>query len=322
MTARFSRCAGLLLASIVVCGRAPAQQMPADPRAHAASARARVAVDDNPDGAAAAVLDGAGTLPFPVAVRITTTRITSDAPLGQRIGALVARGASVWLAVDAPDPADNLDQWRDALRRLLAEHAESLTVLEVRVADQDPALAAFALRLASTEARTFSDRIRVALGGPRVSTDASRADVYTRDLTPYIDLLSVPPAEADRAAAWLSRIHPSAALALTPPATTGGGDADALTRTALDTMLRFSGSTAEIVAVTGGEPLVTALQALSPVSMLLSADVADLDDAGAALALSTGGNQVTRSLPHRLLFDNRTFATYLAYWGPASNEPL
>ena len=48
------------------------------------------------------------------------------------------------------------------------------------------------MRLASTEARAFAASVRVALGGERMRTAASRADVYTADLAPYVDLLVVP----------------------------------------------------------------------------------------------------------------------------------
>ena len=48
---------------------------------------------------------------------------------------------------------------------------------------------------------------------------------------------------------------------------------------------------------------------------LLTHDIAILDDAAVGLELHLGSRDVTRSLPHRVLFDDRTFSTFLVYWG-------
>jgi hypothetical protein len=34
------------------------------------------------------------------------------------------------------------------------------------------------------------------------------------------------------------------------------------------------------------------------------------------------GGPTPEAVPHRLLFDNQTFGTYLAYWGDGRAEPL
>src|SRR5262249_55383469 len=65
-----------------------------------------------------------------------------------------------------------------------------------------------------------------------------------------------------------------------------------------------------------------ALRALLPVSNLLVDDVSMLDPAVAGLALRAGSADITASLPHRLLFDGKTFATFLVYWGDARPQPL
>ena len=61
---------------------------------------------------------------------------------------------------------------------------------------------------------------------------------------------------------------------------------------------------------------------LAPIAPLLAGDITALDAPAAGLALSLAGRDVTGSTRHRLLFDNRTFATYLVYWGEASETPL
>src|SRR5258705_730470 len=51
-------------------------------------------------------------------------------------------------------------------------------------------------------------------------------------------------------------------------------------------------------------------------------EISALDQGAVALRLSIGAQDVTGSLRHRLLFDNRTFATYMLYWGDAVAGPL
>ena len=151
-----------------------------------------------------------------------------------------------------------------------------------------------------------------------MESETSRSEVYTGDLTPYVDLLSIPAAGADRAAGWLSQVDPTAALVVTLAA---GPDAAETRQTVVDAILRFAGSKVELFACAGGEALVTALQTAASVAVLLTHDVTSLDDPGAALQLSIGGADAS-TIPHRLLFDNQTFGTFLAYWGDRRADPL
>jgi hypothetical protein len=65
-----------------------------------------------------------------------------------------------------------------------------------------------------------------------------------------------------------------------------------------------------------------ALRTLTPLGDLLTHEISILDEQGVGLALTAAARDVTASLRHRVLFDNRTFSTYLVYWGTASPEPL
>src|SRR4029079_19016600 len=65
-----------------------------------------------------------------------------------------------------------------------------------------------------------------------------------------------------------------------------------------------------------------ALRAFLPVSDLLVDEVSILDPFVAGLSLRADGADVTETLPHRLLFDGKTFATYLVYSGDAAAQPL
>ncbi len=280
----------------------------------------RIAIEAGADPTAARILDQAGALPFRVAVRIVASGLETGSGLDDLLGDLVARRAPIWLAVPAPARVEDVDSWRAALGRVLARHAAALTILEVMIGDQPAPLAAYAVRLASTDVRaTTGATIRLAIGGGRMVSDAGRSEIYTGDLTPYVDLLSIPAAEADRAASWLSQVDPAAKMVVT---LAPGPDVAETRRAVMDAILRFAGSKVALFACEGGEALIPALQAAASVAVLLTHDVADLEDPSASLRLSVDGADASGSIPHRLLFDNQTFGTFLAFWGDRRAGPL
>ena len=57
------------------------------------------------------------------------------------------------------------------------------------------------------------------------------------------------------------------------------------------------------------------LRALASLTDLLTHDISILDDAAVGLELRVGSEDVMPSMPHRVLFDERTFSTFLVYWG-------
>jgi hypothetical protein len=279
----------------------------------------RIAIEAGADITAARILDGAGALPFRVAVRIVASGFENGSRLDDSLREAAARQAPIWLALPAPARVEDADSWRAALGQVLARHGAALTILEVIIGDQPAPLAAYAVRLAATEARaTAGATIRVAIGGSRMESEARRSEVYTGDLTPYVDLLSIPAAEAEGAASWLSQVDPTAALVVT--LATGPGAAGAR-RVVMDAILRFAGSNVVLFACDGGEALIPSLQAAASVATLLTHDVTTLEDPSASIQFSVGGADAS-TIPHRLLFDNQTFGTFLAYWGDGSAEPL
>jgi len=163
----------------------------------------RIAVGDEPPGAALRVLDETGALPFPIAVRVAARDFPADHRLDARLAALEARHVPVWLTIDAPASEHDIDAWRSALKALVDGHGATLHVLEVAVDTQPARIAAFAVQVAATEVRTARDTIPVALGGPAVNERARREEIYRAELAPYVDLL-VADAGADRGiGAWL-----------------------------------------------------------------------------------------------------------------------
>lgn len=265
------------------------------------------------------MLDSAGALPFRVAVRIVASGLETGSGLDDSLREVTARQAPIWLALPAPARVEDVDSWRAALGQVLARHGAALTILEVIIGDQPAPLAAYAVRLASTDARARTEAtIRVAIGGSRMESEARRSDVYTGELAPYVDLLSIPPAEADRAASWLAQVDGTAGLIVTLAT---GPDAAETRRAVADAILRFAGSKVVLFACAGGEALIPSLQAAASVAVLLTHDVTNLEDPGSSLQLSVGGADAS-TIPHRLLFDNQTFGTFLAYWGDRGAEPL
>jgi hypothetical protein len=277
----------------------------------------RIAVDE-PISEATPAIDSAVPLPFAYVVRLAGA--VDDPALEERVAAHVARKAPVWLAVTAPVALDAVEPWRLALQGLLTRHRDGIAILEIEVGARSQ-LATFAISLASTEVRSARDSIRVALNGAQLSAPGALAALYTPELAPYVDLL-VLAAGADLAAAsaHLLEVDPDARLAIL--AGDAGGEPDTVARRLVDSQLETVGTDVAIVAWRSSALIQPALRRLAPITPLLAGDITALDAPAAGLALSLAGRDVTGSTRHRLLFDNRTFATYLVYWGEALETPL
>ena len=157
----------------------------------------RIAIEDDRAGAALAVLDRAGSAAFPVAVQVEALDAEPDAALDRQLDAFAARRIPIWLTMPAPARIEDVEPWRAPLRRLLDRHGRSLTILEVPIDDQPAALAAFAVRLASTEVRAAYDTIRVALGGRRMDRRRPIGNLHG-GRSRRTSTCCVLPAEADR----------------------------------------------------------------------------------------------------------------------------
>ena len=302
---RFNQTWTAVAASIVcLCTAAPAaarQQAPA-----ADAGLPRVAVAEAP-GADLAITFAA---PVPVAVRVAGA--PADRSLDERIAAYAARNTPVWLAVPAPESVDAVEPWRAALQNLLSRHQRAIVLLEVD-SSSDLRLSAYAVRLAATEARSARESIRVAVGSAQVLRPGWLADFYTADLAPYVDLLVVPAGDGEAVAeSHLQKVDRDARLALL--ARSRSLQLDAVELEILEGQLRAAGTSAAIVAWPSSEQIVAALPALARIAPLLSGDITALDASAAGLSLRLDGRDAT-VVPHQLLFDNRTFATFVVYDG-------
>jgi hypothetical protein len=275
----------------------------------------RVAIDD---GGSALNVESWPVLPFPRAVRVSGE--LGDGSLETRVAALAARRIPVWLAIAAPSAIDTVEPWRTALQALLAKFREGITILEIE-GNADARLSTFAIRLAATEARSAHESIRVALGPPRSRPAAWLPNLYTAEIAPYLDLLALSTKDNEAAASeHLLKVDPEARLAvLVDDVWT---DVDLAARRILDLQLETLGTNVAIVGWRASDVVQRALPRLAPLAPLLAGDISAIDPPAVRLSLSLSGRDVTASVRHRLLFDNRTFATYLVYWGESSSALL
>src|ERR1700730_8455098 len=169
--------AAVLAGLAEVPGAAGAQAVAAAAGAQVAGPPAfpRVVVED--DDLAPGALDAAGTLSYPVAVRIVGSLSGSDATLENRLATYRARQIPIWLAVAAPASVDDAGRWQLALRALLDRNRAGMAILEVMFDRQSPQAAAFAVRVAATEARSGNEKILIAAGGPRMADAAGAAEI-------------------------------------------------------------------------------------------------------------------------------------------------
>jgi hypothetical protein len=287
----------------------------------AQAAPARIAVDDEPAGAAARVLDEAGGIPafaVPLAVRVDVQGSAGDPALTARLAAFDRRHVPVWLSLPAPAAQEDVEAWRIALRGLLEKQGSALTILEVAVDRQPARLARFAVQVAATEVRASHDAVRLALGGPAMSDRVRREEIYSADLAPYVDLLAIPEKD-EPAAGWLQQVDPLAGIVLIAPAPDTASDDPARV---VDGVLRDLGTEVVMHAWRASDVNGVALRALGSLTDLFTHEISILDDAAVGLGLQVESADVTLSMPHRVLFDERTFSTYLVYWGSGSELEL
>ena len=298
-----------LLALLVSASAVKAQDAPAR------QPLPRIAIDDD---RTVLSLESWPVLPFPRAVRVSGA--PGEASLEPRLAALNDRKIPIWLAVAAPATADAVAPWRAALQTLLSRYRGAIAILEIQGAG-DPKVAAFAVRLGATEARSAHESIRVALGAPAARSARWLDDVYTTELAPYVDLLAVARTDDEAAAsAHLLKIDPEAQLAVV--VRDSFIEVGAAARRMLDLHLETAGTNVAIVAWPASPVVQQVLPRLAPLPPLLAGDISVLDPPAVRLSLSLAGRDVTSSVRHRVLFDNRTFATYLVYWGESSTDLL
>ncbi len=280
----------------------------------------RVALEDAPDGGALRVLDEAGALAFPVAVRVELREPLTTTLIETRLAVFERRQIPLWLAIPAAASQSDLDRWRGSLRGLLERRQSTLTILEIVVDREPSAVAIFSMQVAATEARARRGAVQLALGGPAIDDPQRREQIYSADLAPYVDLLVVVGEHTDAVAGWQQRFDSLPRIAMRSAGDASLGVEPA--RRMLDDILQDPGSDVSIRAWRASEVTADALRTLSPLSSLLTHPISTLDASAVELKLTIAQEDVTTAVRHRLLFDTRTFSTFLIYWGEPAAAPL
>ncbi|HUP40019.1 MAG TPA: hypothetical protein VM115_07865, partial [Vicinamibacterales bacterium] len=282
------------------------------PGVASAVAMPRIAVEDSAqiDPARLRQVSTEISLPVVVRVHLPSAADATTSGIDVKLASYRAAGIAVWLTVPAPASAQDAEPWRQRLATVLQQHSEGIAILEVAVGGEQAALGVFAMKLAATEARSTRPAIRIALGGALVEDAAALATVYTSELAPYIDLLVVADSAVAPAREVQARVDASATLAVA-----------GTSRPVIESLLEDLGSNVALRAWQAAD-VVDEVRALEPIASLLTSDITRLDAAATQLRLSIGDRDVTTTQRLRMLFDERTFATYLVYWGDASAQPL
>lgn len=233
--------------------------------------------------------------------------------------------------VDPPTDAAAIDAWRPALRALV-EHGRG-KVLAYQVGDRFDGAArpaandyGYLLKFVAVQVRSIDAEALVMEGGVAATDDAAawQAQVYREDVSAYVDALAVSASPADDRAVTnaldaLERLagkeDPSAVLGVTGMVLPA--DARRATEQLLGWYLaRLGGRATFATCVAGVDVVAAVLRSVVPLKDILGGEVVTLDEHASSLTLTMGGQDVTAMLPHRLLYNNTTFATYLAYWAP------
>jgi hypothetical protein len=322
----FVSIAGGTLLCVLVAGVSSAQTLVGPPEG---GHYVRVAVAEETAGEGVRLLESADVRSvrlqadqaLPIAVRIQLTDL-NDPTVETRLAALERRGTPLWLAVSPPDTSAAVDDWRRGLRAIAGRRTSTLAILEIVIDRQPAAVAVFALQAASTDTRARRSAVQgggvqIALGGEAGVDAGRRAEIYTAATAPYIDLAVTSDAALPALLPWLRQTDPGARVAILSQAAAG----DPIRRV-IDEVLADVGTDVVVRAWRAADITAAALAGLAPLKNLLTGDLQPLDEAAVRVSLTADGRDITAGVRHRLLFDTRTFSTYLLYWGEPAPAPM
>lgn len=257
-----------------------------------------------------------------IGARATVDLSADLAPmLAGYFAALDQQRIPAWIAVPAPATLGEMPRWQAALRGLIAAHAETIRIVEVVFGDQPDALRRFALQVAATEARGRRADTLVAIGGLDGSATERAVHALTADEAPYLDLLSVAdsPSDPETMAAFERTVPEGRVIRHSGDAGEVGTARTRVVRDVLGTI-----GTSMLARSWRGDDaaLADAVRALVPASDLIANAVEALDPAAVDLTWRQGERDVGRLVAHRVLFDQKTFATYVIYEAPVSSQPV
>jgi hypothetical protein len=288
----------------------------------------------------AQVLDRArlGAADLPVFVRLLVRRgdlgaaSTDFTRLDERIDLYARRKIPIVLTlVDVPTDVAGIDAWRSALRSL-AEHGRG-KVLAYQVGDRLEGAArpapkdyAYLVKFVAVQVRSIDAAALIVEGSLGAQGAAAwQEQLYREEVAAYVDAVTLSNAtDDDRAGAdaalaaldgLVTKEDPTAFMGVTGLVLPGEG------RGAADRLIgwhlaHLGGRSAFTTCVAGTDALATALRAAMTVKDVFAGEIVTLDEQASTLKLSVSGQDITASIPHRLLYNMTTFATYLVYWAP------
>jgi hypothetical protein len=286
----------------------------------------RVALQDPGDATVVSRLAAAlGHPAVGIAVRVPLDleRIGSQSTeFEARLAVYEARGIQLWTVVAEPSPGQEAaTRWRGLLQQWLARHRGHVAVLELRVTEASMASVKPLVRMAATDLRVGNASARLALGGPIVNS-ASLPGFVDASLAPYVDLIAG--SSRDEVARAIERLKDLANPIKGVLVEQRLPDTPEQARTMLIDLHVASLATNIVSIAAEGDARVVeaAFGALRPLIALLNGEVEAIDPGASSLRLTAGGVDVAAQVPHRILFENRTFGTYLFYRSEDTAMPL
>jgi hypothetical protein len=244
--------------------------------------------------------------------------------LDERLAAYQRRGFPVLLAIDPRGAPQNTDTWIPMLQAVARHLRGRVAGYQIEAVVPRPAAReyAFLLKLASVQIRAIDPQAAIAQVAAR-SEDASwLAGVYAEGTAPYVDLAPLaapeyggirdPAVEATIGASDPSAVRIQIGVALGDRPVEGAGRL-------LTTVIAEIGRPDVIGStfVAGADVLVSALEAAAALKDLLTGSLVAIDDGTVSLKIEAGGQDVTATWPHRILYSSADGGMYLAYWGGA-----
>jgi hypothetical protein len=232
---------------------------------------------------------------------------------------------------DPPTDSAGIDAWRTSLRAL-AEHLRG-SVIAYQVGDRldaagiSPKDYAYLVKFVAIQVRSI-DTVPLILQAGLEARGAAQwqAALYREDAAAYVDGVALvgPAHGAPTAPLEEALLGLDAAVAGADPTALIGvtgmelpTESSRATQRLLTWHLSHLGGRAVFTTCTGSpDAIVAVLKSVTTVRDVLSGEVVTLDEQAAGLTLHVNGQDVTAALPHRLLYNLTTFATYLLYWSP------
>lgn len=253
---------------------------------------------------------------IPVGTRLVIDQDSAGVSAAHRyLDDIAAASIPAWIALPAPRTLDAVGNWRETLRALFSAHQKVIVVLEVEFDGTAADLQRFALEVAATESRAAGSAVLIAASASSAATAESMARQITAEQAPYLDLLVTDDSTPANIVAMARRTLPGLKLL------ERAGQTDK-TRVLRATLTSIASDRLATAWPGGVAAIADAVRALEPARALLSDDVQEIEPASVGLTLLVNGGDVRATLPHRLLFDERTFATYLWYDGGEAGTRL